>query len=948
MRSFAIIFLFSVLLIPAFTQTTKPKPSASKTPVKKLAPSKSTAAKPKPTPKKPAASTTAKPKPTPKKPSTADTQPKVTTPPKSKVDETAEWNKVIATGDAYERVGSLKKFLAAFPKSKRKTEALETMLKLRADIGNQRIIAGDLDNAILLFKAAAAEAPKPMPDQLFTDTLAKFPVNLFFRGKQDEAIDIAKTIEERVESNPTQLITIANFYLSIENGEEAKRVAENIVKIAPDLSSAYQTLALADRMEFKLEDSAAAYAKALELEPESLTARRGLAEMKRSLGQSDEAVQIYREILMRDSASSPAKTGLILSLFDAGKRADAETELKASLDANAGNVILLAGAAYWYAAHGVGDKAVEYGQKAIETEPRYIWSHIATARGLLLQDKPLEAEKALLVARKYGNFPTLEYEIATMRVSAGLYREAAESLSKMFVMKQGQVATDLGLRVPVQADSFINLIEDERRSSIFAPTTADTPANAIRLRALFDLTDAIKRSDVDAAGKFADAFASGDDRMRTHRQLFAASQLLAKKLAPTKALELTKAAVSGVDKAIDIKYATSAVLADEIYQPRTMAESRNEYIQVANVPSATLSSIVRGRIEELSGAALLQMDNNAESIIRFKRAISILPTESAWWRSTMWRLATAYEAGGNTTEALNAYYKSYKAGTPDPIKYSVIESLYKRVNGSTDGLELKIGANPLRVTSEQTVAQSATPTPTPEPTPLPTPEPSSTIPKSIPAKVEPTPEATPVPTPEPSPAVAVPTPSLSPESTPVPTPLPKPGQTVAVTPTPDSSSTASAKPVELFPPVVITIPSQNTTTSKPSDADPKPTPTSSDTTVAVKAPDETTDTRPRVTPENTDPATIKPCSITTSEPSLTLQGKGSELAVIIGTETDKDLSSLTAVSSNSVDILVRREEIAAVKGRALFVVRAVSGKPGLYQVSFALPCGKKEVEVRVR
>jgi len=933
MRSFAIIFLFSVLLIPAFTQTTKPKPAASKTSVKKPAPSKSTVAKPKPTPKKP---------------STADTKPKVTATPKPKLDETAEWNKALAVQDGYERVGAMKKFLATFPKTRRQIEALETMLKLRADIGNQRIIAGDLDNAILLFKAAAAEAPKPVSDQLFTDTLAKFPANIFFRGKQDEAIDIAKTIEERVETNPSQLITIANFYLSVENGDEAKRIAGNIVKIAPNSAAAYQTLALADRMEFKLEDSAAAYAKALELEPESLNARRGLAEMKRSLGQSDEAVTIYRDILTKDPANAPAKTGLILSLFDAGKRGEAETELKASLDAKAENVILLAGAAYWYAAHGVGDKAVEYGQKAIATEPRYIWSHIATARGLLLQDKPLEAEKVLLMARKYGNFPTLEYEIATMRVHAGLYREATESLSKMFVMKEGQVATDLGLRVPVQADSFIKLIEDERRASIFAPTTADSPENSATLRALFDLTDAINRSDADAAGKFADAFAGGDDPMRTHRQLFAASQLVAKKLAPAKVIELTKAAVSGVDRSLDIKYATSAVLADEIFQPRTLAEARNEYIQVANVPPGTLSSIVRGRIEELSGAALLQMDNSAESIIRFKRAISILPVESAWWRSTMWRLATAYEAGGNTTEALSSYYKSYKAGSPDPIKYSVIESLYKRVNGSTDGLELKIGANPLKVAPEQVVGQNATPTPTPEPTPLSTPEPSPTVPQSIPAKVEPTPEATPLPTPEPSSAVAVPTPAASPEPTPVPTPLPKPGQTVALTPTPDISSTATGKAAELFPPVVITIPSQNTTAAKSSDGDPKPTPTPSDIAAAVKSPDETPSTRPRETPENTDAATIKPCSITTSEPSLTLQGKGSELAVIIGTETDEDLTSLTAVSSSSVDVPVRREEIAAVKGRALFVVRAVSGKPGLYQISFALPCGKKDVEVRVR
>lgn len=970
MRSFAIIFLFSLLLIPAFTQTTKPKQSASKTPVKKPTPSRSAAAKPKPTPKKPASTPAAKPNTTPKKPATAETKPKVTATPKPKIDETAEWEKAISTPDAYERIGEIKSFLLKFPKTKRQAEALETMLKLRTDVGNQRLIAGDLENAAKLFKAGAAEAPKPVPDQLFADTLAKFPANLFFRGSQEAAMEIAKTIEERVEANPAQLMTIAGFYLSIENGAEAKRVADNVIKIAPESSAAYQTLALAHRMEFRLEDSAAAFGKALELDANSLSARRGLAEMRRSLGRADEAVVLYRSILEREPDNVPAKTGLILSLFDAGKRAEAEAELRASLDANAGNVILLAGAGYWYAANGVGDKAVEYGQKAIDSDPRYIWSHIAVARGLWLQDKPLEAEKVLLSARKYGNFPTLEYEIATMRASAGLYREAAESLSKMFVMKDGQVATDLGLRVPVQADSFIKLIEDERRASTFAPQAADNEENAMRLRSLFEFVNVVAAGDAAAAGKLADSFVGGGDKMRTHRQLFAASQMLAKKLAPAKVLELTKASIAGVDASLDLKYATSAVLADEIYQPRTMSEARGEYSQVANVPRPTLLAIIRGRIEEISGAALLQMDNTTESIIRFKRALGVLPAESAWWRSTMWRLGTAYEAGGGNAEALDAFYKSYKAGTPDPIKYSVIEALYKRVNGSTEGLELKIGANPLRVAPDLVVAQNTLPTSTPEPTPtpeatpLPTPEPSPTIPASVPVKVEPEPVSTPVPTPETTPLPsfsptpeASPTPDTSVVAVPTPTPTPESQVIAAVSPspTPEPLPTPVPRSTELFPPVIITIPSGNSATAKPADSEPKATPTPAakpdDVTVAAKTTDESAAspyTRPRVIVGDAEPTPIKPCTLTASEPSIALQNVGSELAVIIGSETDEDLTNLSAASSSPEDVELRREEITAIKGRALYVVKSKSGKAGLYQLSFTMPCGKKEVEVRVR
>ena len=70
--------------------------------------------------------------------------------------------------------------------------------------------------------------------------------------------------------------------------------------------------------------------------------------------------------------------------------------------------------------------------------------------------------------------------------------------------------------------------------------------------------------------------------------------------------------------------------------------------------------------------------------------------------------------------------------------------------------------------------------------------------------------------------------------------------------------------------------------------------------------------------------------------------------MIIGSETDEDLTNLVAASSSPEDVEIRRDEITAIKGRALYVVKSKSGKAGLYQLSFTMPCGKKEVEVRIR
>ena len=74
---------------------------------------------------------------------------------------------------------------------------------------------------------------------------------------------------------------------------------------------------------------------------------------------------------------------------------------------------------------------------------------------------------------------------------------------------------------------------------------------------------------------------------------------------------------------------------------------------------------------------------------------------------------------------------------------------------------------------------------------------------------------------------------------------------------------------------------------------------------------------------------------------------GNEIAVIIGTESDEDLTDISAIASSTADIAVRREQIAAVKTKGIFVVRSISAAKGTFRVTFTLPCGKREVAVKV-
>jgi len=528
----------------------------------------------------------------------------------------------------------------------------------------------------------------------------------------------------------------------------------------------------------------------------------------------------------------------------------------------------------------------------------------------------------------------------------------------------------------------------------------------------------------------------------------------------------------------------------------------------------TLSAILRGRIEEIGGWAAFEMNDAAEASVRLKRAIGVLPPDSAWWRSSTWRLASALEKSGKDAEALDMYIKSYKSGAPNVFRYSQIESLYVRINGKPDGLEEKIGPKPV---SAEAVAMRTEPTPeakiepTPEVKTETTPEAVTKKPEEIPAaipvatpqstpevpKTEPTPEvivkespkteelspnvpvATPQPTPEqatPTPTpevivketpkaeeipasipVATPGPTPTPEepktettivndplkteeipasipvATPQPTPeevkveatpeAPKPEPSPSPTPedikpiltdptpqpSPETAKTPEAKPLEtvaetknpvsnLFPPVVITIPPPEVvkgsaknpevkpeTSPTPAEANisevvvPSPSPSPTETKMAEESkptpspveskpveepkpsqsptpeepktsePSVPADGRPRIVDSTTEePPPIKPCRLTVSEETVTVQTGGNATAVIIGLDNDGDVDAVTAVSTSPDDVGVRREVIGGVKTRALFVVRALSEKTGVYQVRFEMPCGKREIVVRVR
>ncbi|HVF30660.1 MAG TPA: hypothetical protein VNA22_06795, partial [Pyrinomonadaceae bacterium] len=407
------------------------------------------------------------------------------------------------------------------------------------------------------------------------------------------------------------------------------------------------------------------------------------------------------------------------------------------------------------------------------------------------------------------------------------------------------------------------------------------------------------------------------------------------------------------------------------------------YMAIPEVPKQTLSAILRGRVEEITGWALYQQNNFPEAVVRLRRAISVMPDKSAWWRSSMWRLGAALAADGKDSEALNSYIESYKTDKPDFAKYAVVEALYKKVNGSLDGLEAKLG--PERVLAGPGATEvAAAPIVSPAPETNSTSAPASVapdavgVPKSEGTKPETrvdvskpdTPKLdTPRDQPKPEPAktdpekpaekqiaVVTETRSKPEESKPVPSEpavekaLSQEQKDVSVRatdpikdkpvakvddPKPGASdekraTAGTAKP--LFEPIVITVPN-----SRPAKSD-KPAGEASGAA------------RTRVIDgEEVKTEDVPPCTIGVSQDHLSLINGGGTAGILVSLEAPGDIKTMTATASSPKDISVTLEpEIAGMADRRFYVLKSLTSALGVYQVSFAAPCGKKDVVITVR
>ena len=378
---------------------------------------------------------------------------------------------------------------------------------------------------------------------------------------------------------------------------------------------------------------------------------------------------------------------------------DQARSFSGSAEEVAGDVYLQTQMAFHYLAQNKLKQAQQAVAAALLVEPRYSWARIAAAEVDLANGRYFEAERNLIAARSYANFPTLYFTLGKLYLAVEDFDGALEQFSKAFdYSPQGRFTAKLGGAFDAQADNLKELLSREHQAAIFLaepPTKGETfkIAEALvrfnsSLRAIKaamnssstgETGDGVKgaaenaaearRGHVEMMERAAMEFIEAEGSRRSFRMLSVAERL----------------AQAGVSTGLAVELAEQAL---GLAQTATEAEgSLREY---PNYDRNGRLAIFRGRSLSAKGWALFKAGKNQEAAAALTESTQVYGSLPEG-RRALWRLATVKETQGELKEALDLYIAGYEApGSGSELDRAVIESLYRKINGSLDGLDKRL------------------------------------------------------------------------------------------------------------------------------------------------------------------------------------------------------------------------------------------------------------------
>lgn len=631
-----------------------------------------------------------------------------------------------------ERITLLEKFLVSYRGSELDSEARQLLMREYALKGEQALREANPQRAALAFKSVFRHTPAIITDKIFSQYIFPLPIAMNAFGYRAESAELMRTFEARFQDQPNRLVEIGFFYVQIEAPFEAVRVLERAVQLAPEDHRAHNSLGTAYLISLRLDDAAAEFQKALELDSRDEYANLNLGHLARATGDYQRAVVYYRRQIALRPDDAEARGGVAIALLASGRDEEAETEIKRARELAPGDYRFLTQLAFFYTTRKKTALARPLIEKAIGVEPRYAWALITRSEIDLLESRYGDALSALLGAQNQASFATLTFELAKAFMSVDGYDQATEVMNRSFkINEDGEFETLLGGAIKARSPRLDLLLERERQAAMFFndhPTTtlqyrlaealakidyyaktgvaarkpAQPKAATARARAGRSkppakevdeneegqgasrprrVSGGASASDELSAGKDAGLpgvpqlmraitnFTTLDDGRQAFRMIWAARKLTESNIALDAAIQLSQRAIAMAETATE----PAGSMRDA---PLLDREGRR--------------LVFLGRAYDALGWAQFKKRDSRGAVENLLKSVETYPA-SLERKTAIWHLAVAMEETGDEQRALNLYISSYDAEMPtSSVRRAQIEALYKKLHGSLAGLEEKL------------------------------------------------------------------------------------------------------------------------------------------------------------------------------------------------------------------------------------------------------------------
>ncbi|MFL6275530.1 MAG: tetratricopeptide repeat protein [Blastocatellia bacterium] len=640
-------------------------------------------------------------------------------------------DRVRASTDQQEKIGLLEKLLATNPAEPFNLQARELLMREYALKGEQMLREANPKAATQAFKSAVRAAPALINDKIFGQYIFPLPMAMNAFGYRSESVDLMRAIEPRFAEDANRMIEVGFFYVQIEAPLEALRVLEQAVRLAPQDHRAHNSLGTALLVNLRLDDAAAEFQRALELDASDEYANLNLGNLARASGAYDRAVDFYRRQIRLKPDDGEAHGGMAIAMLALGRDEEAQAEIRKT-QSLAGDYRFMTQLAYFYTTRKKAQQARTLIQQSLKIEPRYGWALITKGNIDQLEGRYGDALGTLIQAQAQATFPTLTFELVKALMSLDGYDQAVEVMGKSFkVNETGEFETMLGGAVAARSPRLDVLLERERQASLFLN---DQPTTSLQYR----LAETLAKMDYYikqvVAGKKSAAPAVARRRGRpTQTQTEPAAQddtgspsrpRRARDSSGSEAttLELSAGSDAGLPGVAELMRAiTQFTTLDDGRQPFRMvwvsrkltennlaldaaeqlARRALAMADAATEPAGSMRdaplldragrrSVFMGRAYDALGWVQLKKGNTAAAVESLLKSVeSYLP--SAERKTAMWHLAVAMQEAGDNRRALDFYIASYEPeAATAAVRRAQIEALYKKVNGSLTGLEEKL------------------------------------------------------------------------------------------------------------------------------------------------------------------------------------------------------------------------------------------------------------------